>query len=218
MIHYGIPRTRRAMTIHYPSGNTRDIMRVIMRVVNRPELLQQVADKAEQYRAKSEGELPEKLHQLWRWVHHNFIYKEDPVGKQYIKHPARTYWDAMEGKYADCKSYTVFISMVLQKMGVPHLIRFTSYRDDKRIQHVYPVAIVEGKEIILDAIKGAKFNHEYPYTKKIDKIPNSVRDVAESIAGIGSSIGKSVNLGQILRKGIKIAFVWWLGRIISKNT
>jgi hypothetical protein len=101
---------------------------------------------------------------LWRWVKTNIEYIEDPDGVQWIKDPARLYAD----RAGDCKSFTLFIVSVLQNLQIPYTIRFTSYiKGSKRVTHVYPVAHLNGKDIILDAVWYA-FDSEKKYTYKQD--------------------------------------------------
>lgn len=209
---HGIPRTQREMTVHYKNGRTRDIMRIIMRVINRPELQTQIAEFAEKYRAESSTEQYEKLRQMWHWVHDNIPYQEDPQGMQLIKHPARLFWDAKHGKPSDCKSFTVFISMVLQRLGIRHVIRFASYLPNKRIQHVYPVAYLDGKAVIMDAVHDTFDEEVLPYTKIIDKLPQNI-ETLQAIAGIRNAIG-STDIRTVGRRLVQGLFLYGLVRII----
>lgn len=107
------------------------------------------------------------LRRLFKWVDHNFTYVEDPDGSQWVQTPSYLF----ASKRGDCKSYTVFISSVLQNMGLDHIIRYTN-NDGTQIHHVYPVAILRGQEIPLDVVykklEGGAFGTEKPYINKKD--------------------------------------------------
>lgn len=99
-------------------------------------------------------------------------YRLDPVGKQYVKSPARLLADGQ----GDCKSLTMFVACCLHCLGVKHIIRFVNFDGSKFFSHVYPVAIDEqGREIILDACETdrhgqPRYDFARPYMKKNDFI------------------------------------------------
>ena len=103
------------------------------------------------------------LRDLWNFVKKNIKYKEDPDGVQWIKTPLRLWAD----RVGDCKSFTIFICAILKKMGIPYIVRYASYEKSKSISHVYPVALYNGQEIIMDAVH-TTFNEEVKYTYKKD--------------------------------------------------
>lgn len=107
------------------------------------------------------------LRAIFDFVDSSFRYREDPAGSQWVQTPSYL-WKTRVG---DCKSYTVFISSLLQNMGVKHLIRYTAY-GGSQYRHVYPVALLAGKEIPLDVVwkkqEGGRFGREKSYTKKKD--------------------------------------------------
>ncbi len=108
------------------------------------------------------------LKQLFDFVDDNFVYEEDPPANQWVQTPSYLYHTTQKG---DCKSFTVFISSVLYNMGIPHLIRYTAY-GSKDYRHVYPVALLHGKEIPLDVVwhkqENGAFGKEKSFTKKQD--------------------------------------------------
>lgn len=177
-----IPQKPREEIVHRDWGDTSDIIEVIMAVVNKKELGQQVEDFSKAFKASSPAQQRDKLQQLWRWVRNNIPYVPDPNGIQVIKHPARTWEDAQQGRGSDCKSMTVFVRFVLYNLGIPHVIRFASYVRSKRIQHVYTVATVGGKDLIIDTVHTA-FDEEVPYTFKKDIKPDRMTKIVE-IAGL----------------------------------
>lgn len=107
------------------------------------------------------------LRAIFDFVDSSFRYQEDPAGSQWVQTPSYLW----KTKVGDCKSYTVFISSLLQNMGVKHLVRYTAY-GGSQYRHVYPVALLAGKEIPMDVVwkkqEGGRFGREKSYTKKKD--------------------------------------------------
>lgn len=140
------------------NGKTIDIQKVIISV-SKDNIWNDTKEFSKDFSATYNG-----LWALWRWVKTNIQYIEDPNGVQWIKDPSRLYEDGS----GDCKSFTLFIVSVLQNLKVPYTIRFTSYlKGSKRVTHVYPVAHLNGKDVILDAVWYA-FDSEKRYTYKQD--------------------------------------------------
>lgn len=107
------------------------------------------------------------LRMLFDFVDANFQYIEDPDFNQWVQTPSFLWYT----KRGDCKSFTVFISSILRNMGLPHKIRYVSYGGSK-YTHVYPVAILKGREIPIDVVwkkqEGGTFGREKHYTIKKD--------------------------------------------------
>lgn len=104
------------------------------------------------------------LRQLWRLVRDEIEYKEDPTGDQYIKTPLVL----AKLQQGDCKSKTLFVQWCLRCMGVPYKTRFASYNPkDPTIKHVYTIAELDGRELIIDAV-WHQFNREKAYAFKQD--------------------------------------------------
>lgn len=164
--------------VHYKDGSTSDIIRVVMRVVNKSELAKQVAEFSEGFGSDDAREQYALLKELWRFVRYKITYKRDPEGIQDIQHPARLWARG----YGDCKSKTVFIYFVLKNLGIPVKIRFASYTADLNITHVYPIAILNGKEVVMDSTID-RFDYEATGATKItDKYPCQQ---AKAITGVG---------------------------------
>lgn len=102
-----------------------------------------------------------------RWIDEHIEYVEDPIGKQWIKTPAR-FVDDGEG---DCKSFAIFINSCLANCGIDNIFRFVSYKGNEHT-HVYSVAIINGKEYPIDItarkIKGLPYFSELKYKTKRD--------------------------------------------------
>ena len=149
---------RNKKTLRFQDGNTVDIQKVIFEV-NSDKIWRDTEVLSQRFAKTKSG-----LNDLWRFVKHKIRYEEDPDGVQYIKYPARLWAD----KKGDCKSFTLFIVSVLQNLGIKYTIRFTSYKKGSRIvTHVYPVAHLDGEDIILDAV-WYYFNSEKKYAYKED--------------------------------------------------
>jgi hypothetical protein len=150
----GISKPNGAKVLLTKDGNTDDIINAVLDVVG--DVRAQTRDFSRQFSRDKEG-----LHRLWSWVKKNIQYKEDPLGVQWVREPARLYSD----RVGDCKSFTVFIVSVLENLGVDYYIRFsnTERKGSKIVNHVYPVAILpNGKEVIVDAVYNF-FNAEAPW-------------------------------------------------------
>jgi hypothetical protein len=102
-----------------------------------------------------------------KWIDEHIEYVEDPIGKQWIKTPAR-FVDDGEG---DCKSFAIFINSCLANCGIENIFRFVAYKGNEHT-HVYSVAIINGKEYPIDItarkIKGLPYFSELKYKTKRD--------------------------------------------------
>lgn len=73
--------------------------------------------------------------------------------------------------YGDCKHFSLFLGSCCRALRIPYVFRFTSYNKyDKEASHVYVVAHVYGKQIILDGVL-KMINAEKPYYYKYDFKP-----------------------------------------------
>jgi hypothetical protein len=137
------------------NGATNDIVKVILETDKTDD--KRFCRFASQFRGKG------GLKKLWNFVKYKIQYKVDDFGTQDIKTPSAL-WSTGIG---DCKSKTLFITQVLKCLGIDYVIRFTSYLNDKKFTHVYPVAILNGTELILDSVYH-KYNKEKKYSYKKD--------------------------------------------------
>lgn len=140
----GISRANGKKVALKKGGSTGDIIE---------KILDTIPDVRQQTKGFSQGFTPDRagLRKLWGWVRTNIHYNEDPLGVQWIRTPARL-WHDREG---DCKSMTVFIISVLENLGLKYKVRFsnTETPGGKRVNHVYPIAILpDGREVIVDAV------------------------------------------------------------------
>lgn len=161
-------------------GNTQDIVQALLEVEK--DHWQETKAFARLFPATYKG-----LEALYWFVKENVSYQEDDDGKQWIQSPAHLWFGSLPNglrRTGDCKSFTVFIVSVLKNMGLAYDIKFVSYKkSDKRVTHVYPVAYLHGKPIIMDAVY-FDFNRE----KKPFYYAKNIRRMAEiyKLSGIGS--------------------------------
>ncbi len=178
----GISRPKGKKQLYKKDYKTNDIIELVQDVVS--ENAKDTAGFAQMFPATVAG-----LKQLFDFVHASFTYVEDPAGSQWVQTPAYL-WQSKRG---DCKSYTVFISSILQNIRVPHLIRYVAY-GTSQYRHVYPVALLDGKELPMDVVwrkqEGGAFGQEKPYTKKKDF-------KMEGLYKLGNTYDEAAIIGQL---------------------
>lgn len=164
-------------TLSDREGGTKDIVNVLLNVVKTRPIAKQTAKFAKQFTADKDG-----LDLLWYYTRHNIRYEEDPIGQQWIKEPARLIADGV----GDCKSMTLFNVSVMMNVGIKWKIRFASYSSDRVFTHVYPVAVLNGKEVIVDSVWDT-FDSEKRYTYKKDYDMTRIMHLA-GVGSIGTAI------------------------------
>lgn len=161
------------------NGDTMDIVKHILKVDREND--KRFCAFASQFERNKEG-----LRSLFYFVKNKIHYREDPDGFQYIKTPAAL-WDMGVG---DCKSKTLFITQCLRCMGIPYIIRFVSYSPDSRdVTHVYPIAVLDGKNIIMDTVYGYFDSEKRPYYYPQD-YPNMTHIM--KISGVGQTFSTDI--------------------------
>lgn len=138
--------------VMYRVGDTEDIIKVILEADSKAA--KDTAAFASSFAPSYAG-----LRKLWNFVHDNIKYIEDKPGHERIKSPAVTWQD----RYGDCKSMSVFIGSVLNNLGIPYNYRFVGYKKGNDVSHVYVVAYLGNREVILDAVHH-RFDEEVSYT------------------------------------------------------
>ncbi len=173
MNHNGIKSAAGEKVLLIKNGNTDDIIDALLDEI--PGVKEQTREFSRQFSPDREG-----LRRLWTWVKRNIRYVEDPLGVQWIRTPARLWYD----REGDCKSFTLFIVSVLENLKMPYYVRFTNTEKPggRIVNHVYPIAVLNGKEIVLDAVWRA-FDTEHKFFFKKDY------DMAEiyRLSGIGNT-------------------------------
>lgn len=138
-------------------GDTDDIIQVVLTVLS--DNRNDVKDLAKTFSKDYAG-----LKEIFYLVKDNIEYMEDPDGGQWIQTPSYLWHKSQVG---DCKSFTVFIASILHHMKIPYIIRFVSFDKSKTPSHVYPIAVLNGKQVILDAVY-QWFDAEKPFTYNHD--------------------------------------------------
>lgn len=141
----------------------------------------------------------ETCRNIWQFVYDHIAYRKDKDGYEQIRSPARSWHDRRYG--VDCDCYTTFISSILTNMGIRHKLRITKYSRDY-FQHIYPVALLSGKEVIIDCVTDS-FDYEVPYSDKKD-YPMDLQylnglDEAEGYGDLDGSDGIA-ELGRLFKK------------------
>lgn len=106
----------------------------------------------------------ESAKNVWRFVRENVKYQRDPAGRETVKSPGKLIYDGV----GDCKSFTVLVVSILTNLGIPWRYRVAFY-DPKQPNagHIYPVAIIGGTDVIVDAVHDT-FNEEVEYWTAYD--------------------------------------------------
>ena len=123
---------------------------------------------------------------IWEFAHNYFQYEIDTIGIEQIRTPARSWHDRISG--IDCDCFSTLIGATLYRLKIPFIWRLTKYKSTE-FEHVYPVALIGNKQVIMDAVID-EFNYEVPYAAKKDIImelhtlngisPRSILDEVES--------------------------------------
>lgn len=114
---------------------------------------------------------------IWNFVYQHIQYAKDKAGVEQVRRPARTWRDRKTG--VDCDCYTVFISSILQNIGIPHRFRITKYNGKSHFQHIYPIVPTgQGNHITIDCVTD-QFDHEVPFSGVKDFDPKDKSYVGE---------------------------------------
>jgi len=152
-----IPLPEHKEYVYKVEGDTQDIIDTVLNAA-KTKLNKQFCKFSEEFSKDEQG-----LRQLWSFVKYKIVYQKDDDGRQDILLPAALWFRG----WGDCKSKTVFIAHVLQCLKIPYIIRFTTYSKGTNYTHVYPVALLNGKSVIIDTVFDF-FNREKTYVKKLD--------------------------------------------------
>ena len=141
-----IPRPNFKRKFIIERQNTNDIAGLIVKGIR--ESLPQADNSKDFFKGETDKET---LKNLWNYLRNNVKYKAEPIQAQSVKSLSRIYSDRNIGN--DCKHFTTFVAIYCIKHKIPVKLRLVSFKDyDKTPTHIYPVAIVKGKEIPVDAV------------------------------------------------------------------
>lgn len=170
-----ISNSQRVNYTMYKSGDVDDIIKVIL-----------FADKVgrfytEKFAAKlKRSDDYQTLENIWDFVKEHIKYIVDIPGHEKIKSPGATWKD----KFGDCKSHSVLVGSLLHNLGFDFVYRVAFYdAAHPELGHIYCVAVLDGKEVIVDTVNTA-FDKQEPYWKAFDYSPHSGKKV--QISGIKS--------------------------------
>jgi len=170
--------------VKFQHGNTADIVAVIQQqdAVSDRDI---DATAAACLRGRNQTET---LENIFRFVKGNIRYRADRPGTERVKSPAALFGDGV----GDCKSYSIAIVALARALGINDLrYRFTAYEAGD-VTHVYPVARVGGRTVILDAVYG-RFDRELSYHHKKD-VPAARYKGVSGVHGVGGTIQDTATL------------------------
>lgn len=170
--------------VKFQHGNTADIVAVIQQqdAVSDRDI---DATAAACLRGRNQTET---LENIFRFVKGNIRYRADRPGTERVKSPAALFGDGV----GDCKSYSIAIVALARALGISNLTyRFTAYEPGD-VTHVYPVARVGGRTVILDAVYG-RFDRELSYHHKKD-VPAARYKGVSGVHGVGGTIQDTATL------------------------
>lgn len=145
-------------TLAFPDGRTSDIITEILAIDKISK-----NDTAKFATALKGRTVDETLSNVWHFLKTHISYKLDPVGFQFVKTPSRTWVD----KYADCKSFSIFVASLLKNLNIPFRYRFVSFVNGGDYTHVYVVVPLPGQTIIMDVVMPT-YNSEKPFEHNKD--------------------------------------------------
>lgn len=103
---------------------------------------------------------------VYNYLRQNVRYQREGENLQTAKTLQRILYDAKNGKGHDCKHYTIFSCSILRALNIPCEMRLISQNFySAEPTHIYCVAYVNGKEIIVDSCMKT-FNNEAQYKYK----------------------------------------------------
>ncbi|MFQ3578557.1 MAG: hypothetical protein SNJ71_00270 [Bacteroidales bacterium] len=95
-------------------------------------------------------------------------YENDKPGTEELRTPARSWYDAqVTGKGIDCDDFSIFVASLLVCAGIDYKFRIVKYNNKPNFQHIYCVALINGREVPIDPVID-RFDYEKTYTEKKD--------------------------------------------------
>ena len=182
-------------------GNVDDIMAEILSHLARTK--HQTKAFAQHLRRASDRDT---LKAVWKFTKENVRYVRDKGNHEIINSPACTWHRREIG--SDCKSFTAFIASILYHLGIPYKIRLI-WQDRRKpgLAHVYPVALIEGREVPVDAVHN-RFGSEVEYYKKQEFGPYGGDGIGQIRSGgdFVIEVAAAVLAGVLTKKALE-----WLG-------
>ncbi len=158
-----IKKSKYRETVKYKNGDVEDIVQVIL------EGDKVSAPFTRKFAKTFKGPIEEVLFDIWNFTRSNISYVQDNPGFEKVKSPGATWKD----RFGDCKSLSIFVGSILKNLKIPYKYRVAFYDANHPNQgHIYPIAIINGKEIIVDAVNSV-FDKEETYWRAYDVHPGS---------------------------------------------
>lgn len=134
------------------------------------------------------------LYNIWDNTKRKVEYIRDEPGFEAVKNTARTFLD----RFGDCKSMSVINGVFMHHLGIPYKYRVAFYDQEKNNGHIYPVAMIGGREVVVDSVVDF-FDYEVRPTSYKDYWPIG----AKAISGVP-------NTKNWLLAAATIFFLWRL--------
>ena len=145
-------------SVYKTKADNKDIRDLLEKLV--PKAKGQMVEFSKRFKGNTEEQTCKNI---FNYLMNQFTYIADGE-EQVIKLPSAL----LKKKIGDCKSYALFTASILENLGIPYTIVYTSYNSNPIPQHVY---IVTKNGCIIDAVYG-KFNQEkipiYKYKKNMN--------------------------------------------------
>ena len=171
-------------SVYKSKADNKDIRDLLEKLV--PKAKAQMVEFSKRFKGATDEQT---CRNIFNYLMNHFTYLADGE-EQIIKLPSAL----LKKKIGDCKSYSLFTASVLENLGIPYTIVYTSYNSNPIPQHVY---IITQKGCIIDAVFG-KFNQEKPPTFKYKKNMNVRYMAGISGCGCGGKCGCNAGLGKIV--------------------
>lgn len=96
-------------------------------------------------------------------------YRNDRSGSEQLNSPAQAWHEGqvlhkqqgVNSSGIDCDDFTIFVCSLLRCAGIPYRSRIAGYNKHTGYQHIYAVARVDGRDVVIDPVVD-KFNWEKP--------------------------------------------------------
>lgn len=133
----------------------------------------------------------ESCKNIYDFLYNHIQYKRDEDNREQLREPMASFGHRTSG--IDCDCFSIFASSLLRNMGINHVIKVISVRDDEQLQHVYVVVPKDGINLndyyTIDACLHS-FNEEAEgITKEISEPMYTTR-----LSGLGLIAAKSMHL------------------------
>ena len=103
---------------------------------------------------------------IFVFIKNTIPYKKEPSSLQTAKTLARILNDAKKG--GDCKHYATASAALCKALNIPCKLRLIAQMPNSKVpNHIYTIAIINGREVIIDPVL-KNFNNEASYNYKYD--------------------------------------------------